>query len=174
MITFNRLNKATIIALVAVSLPCSLMAKPTKPIVVSINDTPSGHAVVQVQGAPHGYAIYTGPEVVDPTIEEGAAVVLYDVDLLGLVPEWGGRFTIPDAPLWYRSSVDIVWVAHDPGVIQFGALFVAFDSALPGHYYYNPDIVGDEDLGPLTDNWVTVYCTDLLVIRYKPHTYILK
>jgi hypothetical protein len=171
MIRFSRSIRAIIIALVALSLPCSLMAKP---IVVSINDTPSGHAVVQVQGAPSGYAIYTGPEIVDPTIEEGAAIVLYDVDLGQLVPEWGGRFTVPDAPLWYRSAVDIVWITHDPGLFQLNALVVAFDSALPGTYYFNPELLGDENLGPLTSNWVTVYSTDLLVIRYKPHTYRLK
>lgn len=164
----------------ALLLPASLMAAP---IVISINDVPNATPVIQVKGAPSGYAIYTGPEVVDPTVEDGAAIVLYDVDLEGLVEEWGGRFTVANAPLWYRSAVDIIYVTHDPGIAQAGALVVAFDSAFPGHYYFNPGLINpdtgeplntDEDLGPITSNWVTVYSSDVIEIRYKPHTYMTK
>jgi hypothetical protein len=169
MIRFNRSIRAIIIALVALSLPCSLVAKP---IVVSINDVPNGPPVIQVQGAPSGYALYTG--VADPAIEDGVDILLYDVDLEGLLPDWGGRFTIPNAPNPDRTAVDLVWVGHDPGVIQAGAIYVGFNSAFPGTYYFNPEIVGDADLGPVTDNWVTVYSTDTLVVQYKPHTYRLR
>ena len=188
MIRFSRSIRAIIIALVALSLPCSLMAKP---IVVSINDVPNGRPVIQVQGAPNGYALYTGPEVVDPAVEDGAAIVLYDVDLGGLLPAWGGRFLDPTPwqalPPWeplgdgvnyrqYRTAVDILWVGHDPGIVQAGALVVAFDSALPGIWYFNPGVINntDDNLGPVTDQWVTVYANDTLVVRYKPHTYVAK
>jgi hypothetical protein len=172
-----KVKPAVVAVLLALLSPVSLMAAP---VVISINDVPNAAPVIQVKGAPNGYALYTGPGVVDPTVEDGAAVVLYGVDLEGLVPDWAGRFTVPNAPLWYRSAVDIVWIQHDPGIFQAGALVVAFDSALPGVYYYSPGLVDpttgmpintDEDLGPVTNNWVTVYSSDLLVIRYKPHSY---
>jgi hypothetical protein len=144
-------------------------------IVISINDVPNGAPVIQVQGAPNGYAIYNGPEVSDPAIEDGSAIVLYGVDQFGSIPDWGGGFTIPNAPNPFRSSVDIVWVAHDPGIVQAGALVVAFNSALPGTYYHTPGPVShDDNLGQVTDNWVTVYENDTLVIRFKPHTYRLR
>lgn len=172
----HKLIKSSTVTLLAALLPCSLLAGP---IVVSINDVPDGPPVIQVQGAPNGYDLYTGEEVTDPAIEEGALITLLGVDTGGSIADWGGRFVVPEAPLWYRTAVDIVWVEHD----ENGNLRVGFDSALPGTYYFNPGLINpntgqpineDEDLGLVTDNWGTVYESDTLVIRFKSHTYRLR
>jgi hypothetical protein len=178
----HALNRSAL-GLLATLLPCSLLANP---IIVTINDVPNGPPVIQVQGAPNGYDIYTGEGVANPTIEDGALITLFGVNNYfdpGALPEWGGRFVVPAAPLWYRTAVDIVWVSHDADVFGLGDLQVGFDSAHPGTYYYNPGLVipgnppivvnTDEDLGLVTDNWVTAYSNDTLVVRYKPHTYRL-
>jgi len=171
------------VALLAL-LPVSLLAAPKKaePIVVSINDVPNAAPVIQVQGAPNGYDIYL---INDPGKEDGALITLIGVNNYfdpGALPEWGGRFVVPEAPLWYRTAVDIVWVSHDADVFGLGDLQVGFNSALPGTYYLNPGLCcrpdgspfnEDVDLGLVTDNWVTVYANDTLVVRYKPHTYRL-
>jgi hypothetical protein len=157
-------------------LPVSLFAaaKNAGPIVVSINDVPNGRPVVQVQGAPNGYDIYTGEGVANPAIEDGALITLFGVDKSDSIPDWGGRFVVPDAPLWYRTAVDIVWVGHDiEGPFGNGDLQVGFNSALPGTYYFTPELIGDQNLGLVTDNWVTVYADETLVVRFKPHTYRL-
>ena len=172
MANIHDIIRSSALALLTLLLPCSVMAKP---IVVSINDVPNGSPVIQVTGAPNGYALYTG--VADPTIEDGADILLYDVDLAGLLPDWAGRFTVPNAPLPDRSAVDIVWIGHDPGLFQAGALYVGFNSAFPGTWYANPGLPGwnnDADLGRVTDNWVTVYESKILVVRFKPHTYRLR
>ena len=166
--------KSSALALLTLLLPGSLMAT-GKPIVVSIDDVPNGRPVIQVQGAPNGYALYTDIGIADPTIEDGADILLFDVDLAGLLPDWGGgRVVVPTAPNPLRLGVDIVWITHDPGIIQPGALVVGFDSAFPGTYYSTPDLIGNENLGLVTDNWVEVYTSDIVVIRYKPHTYRLR
>lgn len=161
------------VVLLGLLLSSSLMAKP---IVVSINDVPNGPPVIQVQGAPNGYNVYTGSEVATPGVEDGALITLFGVNNYfdpGALPEWGGRFVIPIAPNPFRTAVDIVWVSHDADVFGLGDLQVGFNSAFPGTWYINPEFRGDENLGLVTDNWVTVYATDTLVIRYKPHTYRL-
>jgi hypothetical protein len=169
MIRFNRSIRAIIIiALVALSLPCSLIAKP---IVVSINDVPNAAPVIQVQGAPNGYDINTVlPN--NPAIEDGALITLIGVNNYfdpGALPDWEGRFVIPSSPYPGRTAVDIVWVSHDADVFGLGDLQVGFNSAFPGTYYSAHDI-----LGPVTDNWVEVYTSDILVVRFKPHTYRLR
>jgi hypothetical protein len=85
----------------------------------------------------------------------------------------------PPDPVNYRQYVyalDIVWVEHNFYTPDWhaGDLIVGFNSALPGTWYRNPSVTGDEDLGPVTDNWVQVYTSDILVIRFKPHTNGLK
>ncbi|MBI3850212.1 MAG: hypothetical protein HY298_07970 [Verrucomicrobia bacterium] len=175
---FIRGLAALAVALLAL-LPCSLLAVP---IVVSINDVPNGAPVIQVNGAPNGYDVYTGAGIATPGIEDGALITLIGVDQSGLIPDWGGRFVVPEAPLWFRTAVDIIWVGHDEDVIGNGDLQIGFNSALPGTYYFNPGLINpatglpineDENLGLVTDEWVTVYANDTLVVRYKPHTYRL-
>ncbi len=163
----------TVIA-AAVLLPVSLMAGP---IVVSINDVPNGRPVIQVKGAPNGYDLYTGEAVATPGVEEGALITLIGVnnwfeDPDAYLDDWEGRFVIPEAPNPARTAVDIVWVEHnwdDPLSPLFGDLRVGFDSALAGAYYRTVN-----SLGLVTDNWVTVYANDTLVVRFKPHTYRLR
>lgn len=172
-----------------VLLPGSLMAAPkkAKPIVVRINDVPNGQPVIQVHGAPNGYDIYTGDQVNNPDVEDGALITLFGVDQGGSILDWGGRFMDPspwellpplyfDAdPINYRqyvTAVDIVWVQHDyDGPFFNGDLQVGFNSAFPGTWYINPEYTGDANLGPVTDQWVTVYADDILVVQFKPHTY---
>jgi hypothetical protein len=165
MSKFNHSIRAITIALVALSLPCSLLAKP---IVVSINDTPGGHAVVQVQGAPHGWTIV--PD--DPTLVDSGIITLTSVDQGGSINEPyenGWRFTDPNAPDWWHASVDIIWIQHDWG--NSGDLQIGFDSATAGQSYYSPSIFNnDADAGPITNKWVTLYADDTLVLRFKPHT----
>jgi hypothetical protein len=167
MSRFSQFVRANVIILLVTALPCSLLAAP---IIVSINDVPNAAPVIQVKNAPGDYDIFTGdelpPDYVDPASEEGAAVVFWDLNLVGTLTDWAGRFTIPTAPNPLRTAVDIVWIE-----VYSGALVVAFDSALPGIYYGNPGPQGDEDLGNVTDKWVTAYSSEQLVIRFKPHTY---
>jgi len=190
--------KKSAVALLTLLLPCSLMAAP---IVVSINDVPNAQPVIHVLGAPNGYLIYTGELVNDPAIEEGALILLYDANNIVSDPDaalsdWGGRFVDPTPwqalpplyllPPWdpnvnyrqFRTAVDIVWVEHNfyvpEGYPNYGDLIVGFNSALPGNWYGNPRPGGDDNLGPVTDQWVTVYANDTVVIRYKPHTYVAK
>jgi hypothetical protein len=165
MIRFNRSIRAIIIALGALSLPCSLMAKP---IVVSINDTPSDHAVVQVNGAPNGWTVV--PD--DPALADSGIITLIGVDVFGSInePEENGwRFTDPNAPQSWHASADIIWIQHDWA--DTGYLQVGFDSAGAGQWFNSPGYFNsDADAGPITDNWVTLYSDDTLVLQYKPHT----
>ncbi len=164
MIRFNRSIKAIIIALVALSLPCSLMAKP---VIVSINDTPAGNAVVQVKGAPNGWDIV--PDDVGPGIESGI-ITLFGVDQASLVPDLGWRFVVPTPEYEFNLAVDIVWIQHEG---PNGDLQVAFDSRDEG-FYRPPELAGDTNAGFVTDEWVTLHEDDTLVVRFKPHTYRLR
>lgn len=159
------------LAALALLLPCSLIAAP---IVVTINDVPNATPVITVIGAPSGYDLYTGPEVATQGTEDGGLITLIGVDTGGSIPDWGGRFVVPNAPFWYSSAVDIVWVTHDVDIFGNGDLQVGFNSAFPGVYYFNPEFRGEENLGPVTDQWVTVYSDDTLVVKFKPHTYRLR
>ena len=163
-----------VLALLILLLPCSILAAP---IVVTINDIPNGAPVIEVFGAPNGYNIYTGDCVNNPAIENGALITLFGVDTSSSIPDWGGRFVVPNAPLWYRNAVDIVWIEHDcEDCNLFGNcdLQVGFNSAFPGNYYYKPELVGDENLGVVTDKWVRVYASETLVVFFNPHTYRLR
>ena len=186
--------KSSAVALLTLLLPCSLLAGP---VIVSINDVPNAQPVIHVLGAPSGYYIYIGDIVNDPTSEDGALIFLFGVnncveDPDAALPDWGGRFVDPTPwqclPPYYspaspginlrqfRTAVDIVWVEHNfysPGW-HYGDLIVGFNSAFPGVWYGNPRPGGDENLGPVTDNWVTVYANDIVVVRYKPHTYVAR
>jgi len=173
--------KSSALGLLAALLPCSLLAQP---IVIRINDVPNAPPVIQVKGAPNGYDIYTGELVADPAIEDGALITLIGVDQAGSIPDWAGRFVVPEAPEWYRTAVDIVWVEHDTaGPLGNGDLQVGFNSAFPGTYYLNPGLVNpatglplneDDNLGLVTDKWVKVYANETLVVFFKPHTYRLR
>ena len=179
--TVCRTLKSSALALLAVLLPCSLLAQP---IVIRINDVPNAPPVIQVKGAPNGYDLYTGEFVADPAIEDGALITLIGVDQAGSIPDWAGRFVVPEAPLWYRTAVDIVWVEHDIlGPLGKGDLQVGFNSAFPGTYYFNPGLINpatglplneDDNLGLVTDQWVQVYADETLVVLFKPHTYRLR
>ncbi len=161
----------------ATLLPYSL---PAQPIVVRINDVPDGPPVIQVQGAPNGYNIYTGDLVNNPAIEDGALITLFGVnnyytDPGAALPDWSGRFLIPVAPEPEGHAVDIVWIEHDFDLFGNGDLRIGFNSAFPGTYYADPNEFNDaDDLGLVTDNWVQVYANDTLVILFKPHTYRLR
>jgi hypothetical protein len=153
----------------AVLLPCSLLASP---IVVAINDVPNGSPVIHVYGAPDGYDINTVLPNNPLGGEDGALITLIGVNNYfdpGALPEWEGRFTIPTAPNPARTAVDIVWVSHDADVFGLGDLQIGFNSAWPGTYYATHD-----DLGIVTDNWVEVYTSDVVVVFFKPHTYRLR
>lgn len=153
-----------------VLLPCTLMAgsKKASPIVITINDVPNGPPVIHVQGAPYGYDINTvAPN--DPAIEDGALITLFGVDQSGSIADWEGRFVVPTAPDPLRTAVDIVWVEHDFDLFGNGDLRVGFNSAFPGNYYKTKN-----SLGLVTDDWVTVYADDALVVQFKPHTYRLR
>ncbi len=166
MNTIRYVIKTSTLAILAVLLPASLMATP---IIVRINDTPSDQAVIQVIGAPEGWSVV--PDEVDSALVESGIITLHGVDQDGLVPELGWRFVIPNAPDPNRSAVDIVWIQHE----WWGdnSLQIAFDSNKTG-YYRNPEIVGDLNAGVVTDNWVTLYADDVVVVQYKPHTYRLR
>src|SRR5438270_5805566 len=69
-----------VLALLTLLLPCSLLAAP---IIVKISDLANGPPEVEVDGAPHGYDVYTGPGVNNPSIEDGALITLFGVDTYG-------------------------------------------------------------------------------------------
>lgn len=157
-------------------------------VVVRINDVPNAAPVVTVIGAPNGYDVYTGPEIATPGIEDGAYITLFGVDSEGEVPELGWRFkdsrdpdTLPPfTPLapddltnyrYLRVAVDIVWIEHDAD----GNLAIGFNSALQGTWYSNGGVFNsDMDASYVTNRYVTLYESDILVVQYKPHTYISK
>ena len=156
------------LAVLALLLPCSLLADP---IVVRINDVPNGPPVIQVQNAPNGWFFYTDEDIANPAIEEGGLVVLPGANPPCATYDWSGRFVVPSAPNPNRHAVDIVWVQNFDDY-----LVVGFDSALPGTFYQTPGVITntDENLGLVTDNWVQVYADEVIVVLYKPHTYRLR
>ncbi|MBI3850931.1 MAG: hypothetical protein HY298_11745 [Verrucomicrobia bacterium] len=139
-------------------------------IVVSINDRAVGPPEVKVEGAPNGYDINTGPLVNNPAVEDGALITLFGVDTYGSILDWGGRFVDPSlaAAGAFLDALDIVWVQHDySGPLFGGDLQVGFNSAFPGVYYSNPEIHGEDNLGPVSSKWKTVYSSSTVVIRFK-------
>jgi len=138
-------------------------------IVVSINDQTVGVPVVQVSGAANGYDINTGPLVDNPAVEDGALITLFGADTYGSTPDWSGRFVDPSLPAdALRNALDIVWVQHDySGPLFGGDLQVGFNSAFPGVWYGNPLYTGDDNLGPVSSKWKTVYSSSTLLIRFK-------
>ena len=138
-------------------------------IVVSINDQAVGAPVVQVSGAANGYDINTGPLVNNPAVEDGALITLFGMDTYGSTPGWSGRFVDPSLPAdALRNALDIVWVQHDySGPLFGGDLQVGFNSAFPGVWYGNPLYTGEDNLGPVSSKWKTVYSSSTLVIRFK-------
>ncbi len=138
-------------------------------IVVSINDRAVGPPVVQVKGAPNGYDINTGPLVNNPAVEDGALITLFGVDTYGAMADWGGRFVDPSLGAnAFNNALDIVWVQHDyDGPFFGGDLQIGFNSAFPGVHYSNPEIHGDENLGPVSSKWKTIHSSSTLVIKFK-------
>jgi hypothetical protein len=158
--------KSSVVVLLTLLLPCSLLAGQ---IVIKINDLAVGPPEVEVDGAPNGYDVYTGPGVNNSAIEDGALITLFGVDTYGSIPDWGGRFVDPSLPAdAFRNAVDIVWVQHDfEGPFLNGDLQVGFNSAFPGVFYANPIYNSDDELGPVSSKWVTVYSSAALVIKFK-------
>jgi hypothetical protein len=156
------------------------------PIVVRIDDVPNGNPVIVVTGAPNGYDVYTGSGVATPGVEDGGLITLIGVNNpvedSSIFPDaylfdWSGRFVVPQAPDPNRNAVDIVWLEHnwdDPDSPLFGDLRIGFNSALPGVFYANPELKDEQDLGGVTDRWVQVYTSDIVVVFFKPHTYRLR
>lgn len=191
----GKFRSKLIIAVAACSLlvAASVLAAP---IIVRINDVPNAAPVVTVIGAQKGYDIYTGPEIVTPGVEDGAVVTLFGVDQAGEIPELGWRFSDPRdpdslPPYWvpdpenpgemmnvreFVLAVDIVWLQHDTeGPFFNGDLQICFNSALPGKWYLNPGVFNeDQNAGFVTNNYVTVYEDDTVVVQFKPHTYVAK
>ena len=161
-----------VLALLTLLLPCSLLAAP---IIVKISDLANGPPEVEVDGAPHGYDVYTGPGVNNPSIEDGALITLFGVDTYGSInepDECGWRFLDPKLPQpTCPSAVDIVWIQHDyNGPFGNGDLQIGFNSSFPSHYYTNPDACPagcDVSLGPLTYKWQTVYADATVVVLFK-------
>ena len=148
-------------------------------VTVVINDVPNGRPGILVKDAPNGYDIYTGENVADPADEDGALITLFGVDNYFTsptppLPDWAGRFVVPQAPVWFRTAVDIVWVEHDFDNFGNGDLRVGFNSAFSGTYYFTPDLIGEENLGLATDQWVQVYANNVLEVLFNPHTYRLR
>jgi hypothetical protein len=166
-------------ALVAFVLlfPCSITAKsakppkPAKPIVVRIDDVVDGAPVVTVKWEPNGYDVYTGPDIADPAIEDGGLITLFGVDQFGSInaSENGWRFVDPtlpsDAP---RNATDVVWIQHDWA--GNGDLQIGFNCSKTGTYYRNPIYTSDANAGPATNQWVTVYSDDTIVVEFKART----
>ena len=154
----------------------------SKPIVVRINAVPDGHPEVEVRHAPQGYDLFKGQEIASPGVESGGLITLFEVDRAGLVPEWGGRFVVPEAPTSRRSAVNIVWITHDHDRFGNGDLQVGFNCAHPGIFYMNPGLPkpgggnynNDEDLGSVADHWFQVFAHELLIVEFKPHAHRLK
>ncbi len=177
MIRFSRSIRATILALVVLSLPCSLMAGP---ITVTIDDAAKGPPVIQVLDSTD-YIIYVGSMVNDPAIEDGGLVILLGVDLVedpcapfppGGIPNQGWRFIDKKAPDPAYAAVDIVWIEHDCGFLDTGSLRVGFNSRKPGTGYYrtpgpNPDPGKDVNAGPVRPNWVTLYSDSTLILKFR-------
>ena len=164
-----------VLALLILLLPCSLMAGP---IVIKINDLANGPPEVEVDGAPNGYSFCTCADLgfIDPANEDGGVITLFGVDTYGSINEpgeCGWRFLDPTLPQpTCPSAVDIVWIQHDYyGPFYNGDLQIAFNSALPGHYYRNPAVCPtgcpDIGLGPLTYKWQVVYADDTVVVLFK-------
>jgi len=159
------------LALFVLLLPCSLLAAP---IIVKISDVANGPPEVEVNGAPNGWNFCTcGIDTLG--VEDGGVITLFGVDTYGSInepDECGWRFLDPKLPQpTCPSAVDLVWIQHDySGPFYNGDLQIAFNSALPGHYYRNPDVcpVGcDVSLGPLTYKWQTVYADATVVVLFK-------
>jgi len=156
-------------------LPCSLMASP---IVVMISDLANSPPEVEVNGAPYGWNFCTCADlgIIDPANEDGGVITLFGVDTYGSINEpgeCGWRFLDPKLPQPNcPSAVDIVWIQHDySGPFYNGDLQIAFNSALPGHYYRNPAVCPtgcpDVSLGPLTYKWQVVYADATVVVLFK-------
>ena len=176
-----RTTNAGILALLLLLLPGSLMAGP---IVVRIKDMANGPPEVEVDGAPYGWDFCTCADlgVINPLAEDGGLITLFGVDTYGSINEpceGGWRFSdpnLPSPPDGCRNAADIVWIQHDfYGPFYSGDLQIAFNSALPGHYYVNPALcpAGCEvGLGPLTYKWQLVYADSTVVVLFKaqkPH-----
>ena len=141
----------------------------SQPIVVRINTLAEGSPLIEAVGTPHGYNIYVGPLVNTPAVEDGALINLFGVDPSGSIPDQGWRFVDPSLPPdANRSALAIVWITHDhSGPFANGDLQIGFNRARPGHYYASPIHTHDKSLGPVPEEWATVYLDDTLVLLFK-------
>jgi hypothetical protein len=138
--------------------------------VVRIEDQAEKPPMIEVRAAPGGHNIYVGPLVNNATLEHGALINLLGVDQEALIPDQGWRFVDPSLPEdATRNALHIIWIAHDrSGPFSNGDLQIGFNSVFPGHHYANPLHTADKNLGPGTDQWVTVYTDETLVLLFKP------
>jgi len=166
-------RSSTVAALVLLCMSSLMAAKKTKPILVRIDDTPDAPPTITVKGAPNGYDVYTGPEVVNPDVEDGALITLFGVDQAGTInPSGDGwRFTDPSLPAdTFRNATDIVWIDHDFFLFGNGDLQIGFNSRNDGGYYVNPIYTSDASAGDATNQWVTVYSDATIEVQYKART----
>ena len=136
--------------------------------VVRIEDQAERPPVIEVLGAPGGHNIYVGPLVNNTALERGALINLLGVDQESLIAEQGWRFVDPNLPEdATRNALNIIWIAHDrSGPFGNGDLQIGFNSVLLGHHYANPIHTTDKNLGPGTNQWVTVYADEALVLLF--------
>ena len=172
----RNLIKSSALALLTLALPTYLLASP---IIVRISDLRYPNPPeVEVDGAPNGWSFCTCADIgiIDPANEDGGVINLFGVDSYGSINEpgeCGWRFLNPTIPQpTCPSAVDIVWIQHDyNGPLYNGDLQIAFNSALPGHYYRNPAVCPtgcpDVSLGPLTYKWQVVYADATVVVLFK-------
>ena len=141
----------------------------SKPIVVRIQTLAEGSPVIEAVGTPLGHNIYVGPLVNTPAIEDGALINLFGVDPSGSIPDQGWRFLDPSLPPEANhSALAILWITHDySGPFGNGDLQIGFNCARPGHHYANPMHTHDQSLGPVPQEWVTIYSDDALVLLFK-------
>lgn len=141
----------------------------SEPILVRIKSLAEGPPLIEAVGAPQGYNIYVGPLINNPAVEEGALINLFGVDHGGAISDQGWRFLDPSmAPDANLNALGILWITHDhAGPFASGDLQIGFNRARPGRHYANPIHTHDQNLGPATNRWVTVYADDTLVVRLK-------
>ena len=137
--------------------------------VVRIEDQAEKPPLIEVLGAPGGHNIYVGPLVSDAAVEHGALINLLGVDQGGLISDQGWRLVDPNLPEdTTRNGLNIIWITHDSsGPFSNGDLQIGFNSVFIGHHYANPIHTNDKSLGPVRNQWVTVYSDEVLVLLFK-------
>lgn len=164
-ITTRRAAMLSALAMLAFTLAGSVRATP---VLVRIDDSAFGPPVIEVFGAPAGYNIYTGENVNNFAVEDGALITLLGVDTQGTIPDQGGRFVDPKLPTTATQNArDIILIEHDYDFFGTGDLRVGFNSAFKGIWYNNPALTGERNLGPVKPYWVTVFSNAYVIVQFK-------